>query len=82
MIDRLQNHVKNVDQDDLGAAAALAAAAIAAGEEQKDTVSDDGGKGEQQQLSVIKISDLKTIVKNDIGSEDTYVLQRFSLAPI
>ena len=82
LIDRLQNHVKNVDQDDLGAAAALAAAAIAAGEEQKDTVSDDGGKGEQQQLSVIKISDLKTIVKNDIGSEDTYVLQRFFLAPI
>jgi serine/threonine protein kinase len=63
LIDRLQAYVKNPGKEnDMSTAAALS-------EEGKDHAKDS-----QQQLSVIMISDLKAILKNEIGSEDTYVM--------
>ena len=59
--------------------AAMAAAAIQAEEEGKEEeVGELGGsllnnKKEKQQLSVIKVADLKTILKDDIGSDEVYV---------
>lgn len=54
---------------------AMAEAATAA-EEGKDFV-DDGDINKEQQLSVIKISDLKAIIRDEIGSEQTYVKVRW-----
>lgn len=58
--------------DDIAEAAAIAAAAVAA-EEGKEA--DDTGIKKEQQLSVIKVSDLKGIIKDDIGSDQVYVSQ-------
>eukprot|EP00977_Amphora_coffeiformis_P008034 scaffold1803_cov92-Amphora_coffeaeformis.AAC.57 len=57
--------------DSMAEAAAIAGAAVAA--ENGKEFTDDGDINKEQQLSVIKIADLKKIVKDDIGSEQTYV---------
>lgn len=44
-----------------------------AAEESKGVTTDDSDTNKEQQLSVIKITDLKTIIKDEIGSEETYV---------
>uniref|UniRef100_A0A7S3KW36 Protein kinase domain-containing protein n=1 Tax=Amphora coffeiformis TaxID=265554 RepID=A0A7S3KW36_9STRA len=55
--------------DSMAEAAAIAGAAVAA--ENGKEFTDDGDINKEQQLSVIKIADLKKIVKDDIGSEQT-----------
>lgn len=57
--------------DEMAEAAAIAAAAVAA-EEGKDFV-DDGDINKEEQLSVVKVSDLKDILQNDIGNQQVYV---------
>ena len=63
--------------DTMAEAAAIAAAAVAA-EEGKEFFG-DADINKEQQLSVIKISDLKIILKDDIGNDQTYVRNLFTL---
>lgn len=69
LINTLRSHVHT--GDDVAEAAAIAAAAIAA-EEGKDFV-DDGDINKEQQLSVVKVSDLKEIIQKEIGNDQVYV---------
>jgi serine/threonine protein kinase len=73
LIDRLQEFVKNAESAE-NMPAAAGALEVTSKEEGKDNDTDapnPGGK--KQQLSVIKVTDLKAILKNDIKSDQTYV---------
>lgn len=67
LIDILRDRVSG-EGDTMAEAAAIAAAVVAAEEGKDDAADLDIQKG--QSLSVIKISDLKEILKDEIGSDD------------